>query len=168
MPGTPERVAVGVVGKALGLRGEVFVRPDPDVAHEFAPGQSYPTPDGDLVIASSRVHSGRQVVHFTGVDDREATEPLRGLVLTVARDAVELDDDAYWSDDLIGREVVDDAGAVVGVVEQTRDGFAHDYLVIARPDGGEVLVPAVEELVEITEDKVVIHAIPGLLDDAAW
>ena len=167
-PAGPERVTVGVVGKAFGLRGEVYVRPDPDVEHDFPPGHAYPTDARTLVVASSRLHSGRQVVQFDGIDDREHADLLRGAVLTVPRDEVALDEDAYWSDDLIGREVVDDAGDLVGVIEQTRDGFAHDYLVVARPDGGEVLVPAVEELVEVTEDRVVIHAIPGLLDDDAW
>lgn len=168
-PPGPDRVAVGVVGKALGLRGEVYVRPDPDVEHDFAPGQEYPADPAALVVASSRLHSGRQVVQFEGVTDRDAADLLRGTILTVPRDDVDLDEDAYWSADLIGREVVDDAGDLVGVVEQTRDGFAHDYLVVARPDGGEVLVPAVEELVEVTDDRVVIHAIPGLLNDEdAW
>ena len=31
-------MTVGVISKALGLKGEAFVHPDPDVAHDFAPG----------------------------------------------------------------------------------------------------------------------------------
>ncbi len=162
------RVVVGVVGKPLGLKGEVFVRPDPDIAHEFAVGDVFDASGRRLVVAAARSHSGRQVVHFESVDSREAAEALRGTVLEVARAAVALDSDSFWNDDLLGREVVDDSGAVVGVVESTLDGAAHDYFVVARPDGGEVLIPAVADLIEVTPDRIVVHPIPGLLDDQAW
>jgi len=157
---------VGVVAKALGLAGETFVRPDPDLDEPFPPGAAYASSrGGELVIASSRLHSGRQVVRFDGVDSREAAEALRGAELRRPRADIPLDDDAFWTDELIGREVLDDSGAVVGVVEAVADGAAHDYLVVARPDGGEVLLPAVAELVEVGADHVMVHAIPGLLDD---
>ena len=164
-----DEVIVGVIAKPLGLKGEVFVRPNPDVGHAFAPGDTFAVSEGrSIVVAEARLHSGRQVVRFADVSTREAVEELRGTVLTVPRDRIALDEDAFWNDDLLGREVVDDAGALLGVLESTLDGAAHDYLVVARPDGGEVLVPAVAELVDISADRIVIHAIPGLLDDDAW
>jgi len=158
------RAVVGVVGKPLGLKGEVFVRPDPDVAHDFVAGDEFVVGDHRLVVAASRSHSGRLVVRFAGVDSREEAEALRGTVLEVERDSVTLDDDAFWSDDLLGREVVDDTGGLVGILESTMDGAAHDYLVVARPDGAEVLIPAVAELVDVQPDRIVVTAIPGLLD----
>lgn len=162
---TAPRAIVGVIGKPLGLKGEVFVRPDPDVAHEFAPGQTFVVEGGrELAVAASRSHSGRLVLRFAGVDSREQVEQLRGLVLEVSRDDVALDEDTFWNDDLLGREVVDDRGELVGVLESTMDGAAHDYLVVARPDGAEVLIPAVAELVDIQSERIVVTAIPGLLD----
>lgn len=162
---TAPRAIVGVIGKPLGLKGEVFVRPDPDVAHDFAAGETFAVEGGrELTVAASRSHSGRLVLRFAGVDTREQVEELRGTVLEVSRNEVALDDDTFWNDDLLGREVVDDTGELVGVLEATMDGAAHDYLVVARPDGAEVLIPAVAELVEITPVEIVVKAIPGLLD----
>ena len=159
------RAIVGVISKPLGLKGEVFVRPDPDVAHDFTAGETFVVEGGrQLTVAASRSHSGRLVLRFAGVETREQVEQLRGLVLEVPRDEVALDDDTFWNDDLLGREVVDDQGDLVGVLEATMDGAAHDYLVVARPDGAEVLIPAVAELVDITPDAIVVKAIPGLLD----
>nr|MBA2529530.1 PRC-barrel domain-containing protein [Euzebyales bacterium] len=100
-----------------------------------------------------------------GVGDRGAAEALRGARLSLPRGCVELDPDAWWTDELLGRDVVDDTGDLVGVLEGTADGAAHDYLVIARPDGGEVLVPAVADLVDVSGERIVVHAIPGLFDD---
>lgn len=162
---TAPRAIVGVIGKALGLKGEVFVRPDPDVAHEFSAGDTFVVEgDRELVVAASRSHSGRLVLRFTGVETREDADDLRGLVLEVPREAITLDEDAFWNDDLLGREVVDDHGELVGVLEATMDGAAHDYLVVARPDGAEVLIPAVAELVDVQPERIVVTAIPGLLD----
>ena len=162
-----ENVVVGVVAKPLGLKGEAFVRPDPDVAHEFAPGETFTVEGRVLVVAAARSHSGRQVVRFEGVDTREAIEELRGSVLTVPREAVDLDEDAFWNDALLGLEVFDHNGELLGILEATADGAAHDYLVVARPDGGEVLVPAVADLVDVQSDRIVVQAIPGLFDDEA-
>ncbi len=156
---------VGVVGKPFGVSGEVYVRPDPDLEHDFPPGTTYRLPDGEqLVVADSRVHGNRQLVRFEGVEDRTAAEALRGAVLTLPREDVELDEEAVWAADLVGRDVLDPDGGLLGTVEGFLDGPAHDYLVVARPDGGEVLVPLVEELVDLDGPAVVVRAIPGLLD----
>lgn len=159
------RATVGVVGRPHGLRGDVHVRPDPDIADEFPPGGRYRADDGrELEVVQSRVHAGRRVVRFGGVEDRDGAEALRGLVLTVARADVRLDEDAVWSDDVVGREAVDDGGRHIGVVGGVADGPAHDYLVIERPAHPPAFVPAVEELVSLERERVVVHAIPGLLD----
>ena len=160
-----EPIVVGVVGKPFGVSGEVYVRPDPDLEHDFAPGTAYELSDGSrLTVDASRVHGNRQLVLFEGVSDRGGAEALRGTQLCLPRDEVGLDEDAIWAADLVGREVQDSAGAVLGVVEGFLDGPAHDYLVVARPDGGEVLVPMVEELVDLDGPAVMVRTIPGLLD----
>jgi 16S rRNA processing protein RimM len=159
-----DHVVVGVVGKPFGLRGEVYVHPDADFGHDFAVGTVYDTDERALTVAGSHVHAGRQLVHFDGVDDRESAEALRGVRLRLPRDAVGLDEEAFWAADVLGREVVDQAGVLLGVVEGFADGPAHDYLVVARPDGGEVMVPAVADLVRIEDDRVVVVPLPGLFD----
>lgn len=165
VPASQGRVAVGVVGKPFGLRGGVYVRPDPDLGHDFAAGNRYHTAAGSrLDVVDRHEHGDRLVLRFADVDDREAAERLRGTVLLADRSAVELDDEWLWADAVVGAEVVDAAGDVVGVVEGLQDGPAHDYLVVARPDAGTVLVPAVDELVTIMRERVVVAALPGLLD----
>lgn len=166
-----ELVVAGVVAKPFGIRGEVFVFPDPDIADEFPVGGRYLVmgAPGELWVAASRDHSGRRVVRFDGVEDRDEAEALRGTVLGLPRSQTALAEDALWTVDLIGRQVVDDDGVIVGVVEGARDGTAHDYLVVTRPDGAALLVPAVVEFIDVDADPIVLHPIPGLLDDRdAW
>jgi 16S rRNA processing protein RimM len=160
-----QQVVVGTLGKPFGVKGAVYVHPDPDVEHTFPAGTVYTLDDGrTLTVSTVHQHGRRWTISFEGIVDRDAAEALRGAVLTVPRDAVELAEDAFWSADLIGLEVRDAGGGIVGVVESTLDGPAHDYIVVARTDGGEVLIPVVDELVDVSADAVVVRAIPGLLD----
>lgn len=163
----PGVIPVATVGKPFGLRGEVYVFADADLGDELSPGAEYPTDRGTrLVVAASHVQRGsRRVVHFEGVADREQAEALRGTVLGRAQSAVPLEEGSVWVADLIGREVVDAHGELLGVVEAVADGAAHDYLLVARPDAGEVMLPFVPELCEVTAERVVVQAIPGLFDD---
>lgn len=159
-------VAVGIVGKPLGLRGEVYVQPDPDLEVEFPAGAVYDAGDRTLAVVASRLHGNRRVVRFDGVETREAAEALRGHVLTVDRDEVDLDEDAFWADDILGRDVVTADGEHVGTVAGLADGAAHDYLVVVSAGGEELLVPAVAELVEVTGGRIVVQPLPGLLGEA--
>lgn len=158
---------LGVIGPAHGTHGEVLVHPDADLVDALAAGLVCRRADGDpLEVVGVREHKQRVVVRFAGVDDRDAAEALRGTVLEVDRHEV-TDDDAVWVDALLGAEVADDGGDLVGLVEGVEDGPAHDWLVVARPDGGHARVPLVEQLVEVdtTAGTVTVRAVPGLLDD---
>jgi 16S rRNA processing protein RimM len=160
-----QRAVLGTVGKPFGLAGDVYVWLDADIGDNLVAGIVCDAGPRSLEVAQVRRHRGRPVVRFVGVDHRDAALELRGLTLEVDRDQIAPDEDAIWTEDLLGREVVDAGGALVGVVDGVLDGAAHDFLVVARADGGEVLIPAVEELVDLT-DPVVVHGPPGLVDPA--
>jgi 16S rRNA processing protein RimM len=163
--GEPRQVTVGVVRKPFGLHGEVFVHPDPDVGDEFPVGARYRVAGRDAVtVRESWLHKGLRVVRFDGVEDRDAAAALRDVVLSREASADDLDEDAYWADDLVGRPVVDPGGRRLGTLAGVADGTAHDYLVLTATDGREVLVPAVEELVTVERDRLVVRPVPGLLD----
>ena len=72
----------------------------------------------EMTIEDFEVHSKGPVAKLAGCDDREGTERLRGCDVAVTR--AELGDadqgSLYWVD-LVGLEVVDAAGAVLGKVE---------------------------------------------------
>jgi 16S rRNA processing protein RimM len=157
------RAVLGTVGKPFGLAGDVYVWLDPDLGETLVAGLSCEAGARTLEVAQVRRHRGRPLVRFVGVDDREAALELRGLTLEVDRSAVSTDDDTVWADDVLGREVVDATGALVGLVDGVLDGAAHDFLVVARADGGELLIPVVAELVDLA-DPVVVHGPPGLVD----
>ncbi|MGQ0823521.1 MAG: ribosome maturation factor RimM [Actinomycetota bacterium] len=151
------RLEVARIGKAHGLRGEVVVVPITNVASRFVVGARLFCDDEKLTIASSRPNQGAFVVRFEGVDDRTEAERLRNRVLTAeplaAPPAGEI-----WVHEVIGAEVRDRTGTVLGRVESVEANPAHDLLVLE--EGG--LIPMVF-VVEHDSGVIVVEVPDGLL-----
>ena len=81
-PAPGDRLVVGRAGRAHGLRGEIAVRFTSNRPERAEPGSVLYAADRELVIATSRPHQDRLLVHFEGVDDRTAAEALQGLELS--------------------------------------------------------------------------------------
>ncbi len=137
----------------------------------FAPGASLKTDNAQyptLTIETMRWHSGRLLLHLEGVTDRSLVEELRGVVLSVDVDPDErpADPDEFYDHQLVGLDVVDSAGAVLGTVSEVVHG-PQDLLVVKRPEGGEAMVPFVASLVpevDVSAGRVVVDLPDGLLD----
>lgn len=166
------RVVVGRIGRPHGIRGEVTVDPRTDEPDErFAPGAVLiaSTPTGRLEVVRSHWHSGRLLVTFAGVEDRNAAEDLRGVILEIERDEAEVPDDPeeFYDSALIGCRVSTVDGRDLGEVTEVAHLPAQDLLVVHGPQG-EVLVPFVEEIVPTIDTvgrTVVIDPPPGLIEE---
>jgi 16S rRNA processing protein RimM len=160
-PGAGDRLVVGRIGRAHGLRGELAVTFSSNRPERSAVGAVLYAGERELVITASRPHQGRVLVTFAGVDDRTAAEALLGRELTAAPlgDGVELDDDELWVHEVVGAEVQDRSGTTVGRVIAVEANPAHDLLVL---DGG-TLVPMVF-VVEQRDGVVIVDPPEGLFD----
>jgi 16S rRNA processing protein RimM len=175
-----ERVIVGRVGRAHGVRGDVTLEVRTDVPERrFAVGARLltdpagPAVGASLVVAASRWHSGRLLVRFDGVVDRSGAEALRGAVLTIDVDEAGEpgspgeDAELWWDRDLVGLRARTPGGAEIGTVVDVVHTPAGDLLALGAPDGREHLVPFVREIVptvEVAAGTVVVDPPPGLLD----
>jgi 16S rRNA processing protein RimM len=173
------QLVVGRIGRPHGVRGYVTVdvrTDDPEL--RFAAGSvlaTEPAASGPLTVASARWHSGRLLISFAGVTERDQAGELRGVFLVV--DSAELEDvgdpDEFRDHQLIGLAVQTTAGEHVGQVSDVLHQ-GQNLLVIAGDGaraGAEILVPFVEPLVpevNVAAGRLVIDPPPGLLDpDAA-
>ena len=162
-------VVVGRIGRAHGLKGEVFVEPRTDEpGRRFAAGQTLRTGSGSLTVAGSRTHSGKLVVRFEEIEGRTAAEAARGTELTCLVDPEELpeDPDEFYDHQLVGLRVQTVEGDVVGELERIEHGAAQDLLVIRAPDR-EILFPFVSAFVpevDVPGGRIVIDDRAGLLD----
>ena len=173
------RVVVGRIGRPHGIRGEVTVEPRTDEPDErFAPGAvlSVAPPDGEappafeLVVDRTHWHSGRLLVTFRGVADRNRAEELRGLLLSIERDEADEpeDPDEFYDSALEGCRVDLEDGSLVGEITEVIHLPGQDLLSVRMADGRDVLVPFVEAIVptvDVGGRRVVITPPPGLIDD---
>jgi 16S rRNA processing protein RimM len=163
-PDRRERREVGRIVKAHGIKGEVSVDPITPRTERFAPGAVLHAGERTFVVATVRPHQGRWLVGFEGVVDRTTAEGLRGTVLTADPLAGEdddegLDEDEVWVHDLVGAEVVDTNGVVLGRCAAVVVNPASDLLEL---ESG-ALIPLVFH-VEHGDGRVVVDPPPGLLD----
>lgn len=167
-------VTVGRIGRAHGIRGDVTVdvRTDSPEAR-FAAGAvltTDPAAAGPLTVAHTRWHSGRLLVQFRGIRDRNGAEALRGVHLLADLDESERpeDPDEFFDHQLEGLTVRLGDGSVVGEVAEVVHLPGHDLLAVRRPDGTEALVPFVADIVpeiDVDAGHVLVDPPPGLLDD---
>ena len=161
-------VVVGRIGPAHGLRGEVFVEPRTDEPERrFAAGARLRSPSGPLTVAGSRFHSGRLVVRFEELADRNAAEAARGTELSTEIDPSERPEDPeeFYDHQLVGLRVETTAGELVGELARIEHNAAQDLLVIRTPER-EVLFPFVSALVpevDVAGGRIVVDDRPGLL-----
>jgi len=103
--------------------------------------------DGDSApLRIDRIEAGGRtlVVYLEGIATREAADATVGRYLEMPPH--QLPEDAYYWDDLVGLEVRDPRGGVVGeLVEIFRAGENEVYRIVGP--GGERLVPALKSVV---------------------
>ncbi len=169
------QLVVGRISRPHGVRGElaVDVRTD-DPELRLAAGTvlaTEPAAAGPLTITRSRWHSGKLLVSFAGVADRDGADQLRGVLLVV--DSAELeetgDPDDFHDHQLIGLAVIGPGAEQVGEVADVLH-HGQDLLVIKGTGsraGTEIMVPFVTELVpevDLASGRIVIDPPAGLLD----
>jgi len=170
------QLVVARIGRAHGIKGEVTVEVRTDEPElRLPPGAvlaTDPASAGPLTIATGRVHSGRLLLRFEGVGDRTAAEALRNTLLIAEIDPEELPEgeDEYYDHQLMDLDVVTEDGTEVGRITEISHLPSQDLFIVERPDGSEVMIPFVEEIVtgiDLEEQKAVISPPPGLIDDSA-
>jgi 16S rRNA processing protein RimM len=155
---------VGRIDKPHGVQGDVVVSLTTTERSRVDPGTELHAGDRLLVVASSRPHQHRFIVHFEGVATREGAEELAGLALS-GEAPTDTDPDDLWVHELIGSEVVEPDGTARGVVEAVQDNPASDLLVldsgalvplrflVGRDDDGRLVVEVPTGLFELLDES---------------
>jgi 16S rRNA processing protein RimM len=165
-----ESLLVGTIARAHGNRGQVIVNPETDFAQErFKVGETLLVgPDAKpMIIGSVRFHQGRPIIGLEGVESMTAAESLSGAELKMPIEALgSLPARTFYRHDLIGCEVHDTEGRLIGEVAAVEGPMESSRLVITAPHG-EVLIPLVEDIcVEVNPQakRIRVAAPEGLIE----
>ena len=146
--------------KPHGLKGQVVVELWTNRTERLALGARLSAGGRELEVtaASPLPETGgraRWLVSFSGVGSREDADALRGAVLQAQPLDVE---GALWVHEMVGSDLYDTSGAVVGRVESVEANPASDLLVLA--DGRVVPLTFVTSV----SGRLIVDGPPGLLD----
>ncbi len=169
-----DRIAVGVIRKAHGIRGEASVEPWTDSPDRFDELEQVTlvSPDDsqtrEATIESTRVHLGRALVKFAGFDSPEDVQRLQNWTIEIPEDqARQLEEGEYFLHDLVGLTLTDAEGRERGVVVDVLEGGGGLLLHVKRGDGREFDLPFASELctnIDVKAKRMTVK-LPEGLDD---
>jgi 16S rRNA processing protein RimM len=134
-------VVIGVVVAPHGVRGTLKVRAVGSGKHIRK--NSTPVIDGARrkILAVRQTPKGF-LVEIEGVQSREGALSLKGEELMLDRDELDAPEEGeYYVADLVGLTAVNEAGEILGIVEDTFETAAHEVLVVREEDVGDFYVP---------------------------
>ena len=145
---------MGRVAGPYGVRGWIRVQAPQDALpgcnRWWIGGTEYP-------VKQTKSHSGTLLAKLAGIETPEAAKKLRGSKVLVQREALpETEAGHYYLADLVGLEVVNEQGVVLGVVKQWMFNGAQDVMEVA---GDRVrLIPWIASVVrDVDLQKKQIH-----------
>ena len=169
-----DALEVGRILDAWGVKGWVKILPhstDPEALFsaktwylqtpdtKFRPGFSLLSGTVSLKVDEAKIHSGTVVAKFSGIDDRNVAEALRGARIFLARSSFPAasTDEYYWVD-LIGLNVVNREGVALGCVRDLMTTGPQSVLCIeytsAQEDGTSISAERMIPFVSAYVDKV--------------
>jgi 16S rRNA processing protein RimM len=163
----PRYLAVARILTSYGVHGEVRAAILTEFPQRFAglqtvylgeEAQPYP-------LESSRLQRGQVILQLGGIDTPEQAAKLRGqLVQVPVAEAVALPEGQYYLYQIVGLAVETTAGEPLGHVTEVLFTGANDVYVV-RGERGELLVPAIEEVVkqvDLEHGRLVIEPLEGM------
>ena len=168
-----DRFQVGVIASTHGLQGEVNVFPTTEDPARFKKLKKVTlhTQRGEeieLDVQSARFFKKFVIVKFKQYDNINDVEKFRGCELTIDRkDALKLEPGEFYCADLMGLDVVDEDGNLLGQISDVIQTGANDVYEMTRSETEEkVYIPAIKDCIKeinLEDKKIIIHVMDGLM-----
>lgn len=156
-------IEAGKIVNTHGVRGEVKIQVWLDSPEFLKKFKTVYIENKAVKLISGRVHKGFLIAVLDGVEDVNTAMCYKNKTVYIDRKDAKLPKGAYFLQDIIGAEVVDESGAKIGVLEDILETPASDVYVV-RGDT-EHLIPAVDEFVLSTDAEkgiITVRLIEGM------
>lgn len=163
----PAFILIGYLQKAHGIHGEIAMRIGSDFQERLHERQKVYLGEAHTpqILNTVRAHQDLMLISFNGIDTREAVETLTNLgIFLASRDLPALPAGKYYHHQLIGLKVWQ-VEEYLGIISEILETGANDVYVIRQPDGGELLIPAIESVireVDLVQGRMEVSLLEGL------
>lgn len=154
---------VGRIVSTHGLKGQLKVEVLTDFDERLAKGRRLRLRDQWVTVESSQWQRDRMLMKLSGVNHIDEAKDLQWEYLLAAPEELELDDDEFMVEDLVGLKVVTVDGQDLGRVDAVEAYPAQDILVV-----GDLMIPFAHQFVKSVdiEGKVLtVQLLEGMLDE---
>ncbi len=163
-------ICVGSIAGSYGVRGEVRLKSFcavPEDIEGYSPLTDETGKERYPVVLTRAIKNGF-AARLGGVETKEQADALNGLRLFARRDQLpSLPDDEFYHTDLIGLEVYDTGGTLLGRVKSVQNHGAADLLELHGPGlKSTVLLPFTLEAVptvDLEQGRIIADPPDGLL-----
>lgn len=164
-------VLIGTVSKAHSMKGEVKIFSFSGQPENISSYKSIFLVDSKgklsprLHIKKSRAQGKMAITLLDTIDNRDLAEQIEGMGVLLEKNTLpDIGHNEYYWYKLIGKEVVNPTGCLLGTVKELFSNGAQDILVVSTDDD-DILIPLVENIVlNTSEQQIVIDPPLGLLD----
>jgi 16S rRNA processing protein RimM len=167
----PIFLAIGKLRRPHGIQGEMLMEVLTDFPERLKVGVIVYMGDQrrPLKIRSSRSQNKAMLLAFDGYTDPETAGELRNEILYVrSDDRPPLPEGEYYHHQVLGLQVIDETGQMLGVLTKILDTAANDVYVVQPAHGPEILLPAIEPVIldiDLDRKQMKVHLLPGLIPD---
>ena len=157
-------IEAGRIINTHGVQGEVKIEVWLDSPQFFKSFRRVTIEGGrELRVLSARVHKDFVIARLEGVEDVNAAMALKNKTLSVRREDARLPAGAFFLQDILGAQVLDEDGNSVGELVDVLETPASRVYVVRGER--EHLIPAVPEFIKQTDPDagvVTVHLIEGM------
>ncbi len=163
-----ESFNIGKIVNTHGVKGEVKVYPYTDDVTKFVDFDHLYVEDQKIQIETVRIHKNMALVKFKGYNNMDQVLPLMNKNVFIDRDEADDGGEGHYIVDLIGCEIVDETGQLIGVLVDVLQNTSQDLYQIRRADNGaDFYLPVVDEFVrdiDLESRKITVQLIEGLME----
>ena len=167
-PDAPDgTVVVGRVIRSHGLDGAIRIQPYSDNPVRFRAGSPLVAAGRPQTVASyDGLPDGYALLRLEGLNRADAARKLAGQWLFAPIDpAPDLPPGEYYHYQLVGLSVITDQGESLGAIREVLTTGSNDVYVVASDAGGELLLPAITQVVkgvDLEAGRMLVHLLDGL------
>lgn len=166
-----EWATIGQVVALFGVRGEMKVRLQTDIPERFQQLETIYVGEDHQPYQIERVrpHKGEMIIlKLAGINDGNAAELLRQQSLFIPLSQLaKLPPGSYYQHDILGLNVLTLDNRELGSIVDILVTGSNDVYVIKGPDGKQVMIPAIKDVVkqvDLIRHTMYIDPLPGLLE----
>lgn len=159
---------IGKIVNTHGIRGELKIQPWCDDAGVFDDLDCLIIDGSEREIERNRLHKSCHIVKLKGIESINDAERYKNKIVYVRRGWLSLPEGRYYITDILGLEVREENGRVLGKVgDVIKTGSNDVYVLNDTPDGKPVLIPVLSGVVlktDIDGGYIIVRLMKGLID----